>query len=526
MAKTATKRKEHSAATIKRRLSAALVMLLVSSIMLVTSTYAWFTLSTAPEVKGIDTSIAGNGSLEIALMPTNGTFASIGSGRGASGNYAGGAQVATVANSNWGNIVNLSDGTYGLDLITLRPAKLNVAVSSVTEYVLTNVHKDPADDSSETFESYVGADDQPIQHWDASANEGAGAAVFNDDKSLEDAKTTTETTVSNALGGVPFKIPTFGYDGRMAGLKDTSLKTHYTAADFSASAEGFTGENLYGVRAVVDELGDTYGYVIDLAFRLNTVASADSEGTTNGKLLLQVNGAQRVYADGNADATQGGGSNFWVQTPAGEDVTGADQNVATQFLQAVRIAFVKDLGKAGLGEGEEPQILAYARPNPQTGNLYLCDVRGEAVTGEESLTILSSMTKNVAYQISAVVWIDGEAVTNANMAINNNILQYATLNLQFATDVALTPAQNSDLLNNPPAPIVNKASLTAKITEAQALLPEAGSEPAEGAEGYEAYTTFTTAISAAQAVVSNANATQTQVDDAVTALTAAIAAYQ
>ena len=48
MAKTATKRKEFNVASIKRRLSAALIMLLVSSIMLVATTYAWFTLSTAP----------------------------------------------------------------------------------------------------------------------------------------------------------------------------------------------------------------------------------------------------------------------------------------------------------------------------------------------------------------------------------------------------------------------------------------------------------------------------------------------
>ena len=52
---------------IQKKLSAAILMLLVSSIMMVSSTYAWFTLSTAPEVKGIQATIGGNGNLEIAL---------------------------------------------------------------------------------------------------------------------------------------------------------------------------------------------------------------------------------------------------------------------------------------------------------------------------------------------------------------------------------------------------------------------------------------------------------------------------
>ena len=53
---------------IKSKLMAAVAMLLVSSIMMVSTTYAWFTLSTAPEVTGITTSVGANGNLEIALL--------------------------------------------------------------------------------------------------------------------------------------------------------------------------------------------------------------------------------------------------------------------------------------------------------------------------------------------------------------------------------------------------------------------------------------------------------------------------
>ena len=44
---------------LKSKLMAAICMLLVSSIMMVSTTYAWFTLSTAPEVTGINTAVKG-----------------------------------------------------------------------------------------------------------------------------------------------------------------------------------------------------------------------------------------------------------------------------------------------------------------------------------------------------------------------------------------------------------------------------------------------------------------------------------
>ncbi len=129
MAKTATKRKEFSVSSIRRRLSAALIMLLVSSIMLVATTYAWFTLSTAPEVKNIDTTVAGNGSLEIALVPASGELTGpngITSGRNSSGVYAGGNQPAETANNRWGNLIDISGDSYGLNKLELIPATAKI----------------------------------------------------------------------------------------------------------------------------------------------------------------------------------------------------------------------------------------------------------------------------------------------------------------------------------------------------------------------------------------------------------------
>ncbi len=87
---------------IKGKLISACCMLLVAVIMVVSSTYAWFTLSTAPEVKGISTAIGANGALEIRL---NGS--------------------ASDPNSEFGNLIDLSDG-YGLDQVILLPSQLQL----------------------------------------------------------------------------------------------------------------------------------------------------------------------------------------------------------------------------------------------------------------------------------------------------------------------------------------------------------------------------------------------------------------
>ena len=68
------KRKIQMPSSIRKKMMAATSMLLVSAILMVTTSYAWFTLSTAPEVTGITTSVGANGNLEMALLTTE-TFA-------------------------------------------------------------------------------------------------------------------------------------------------------------------------------------------------------------------------------------------------------------------------------------------------------------------------------------------------------------------------------------------------------------------------------------------------------------------
>lgn len=109
--------------SIRAKLVSAVAMLLVAMIMVVSSTYAWFTLSTAPEVTGISTSIGANGALEMALMNKGGDLNAITAGVGDS--IAAGKTIDEV-NRTWGNLVNVSDNnTYGLNQIVLMPSQLN-----------------------------------------------------------------------------------------------------------------------------------------------------------------------------------------------------------------------------------------------------------------------------------------------------------------------------------------------------------------------------------------------------------------
>lgn len=104
---------------MRERVIAAISLLAVAITTMASATYAWLVLSQAPEVSGLQTTIAANGNLEIALatgeiitVPAN---AQVGDGN----------LELVQKNITWGNLVNLGDPAYGLEHIVLRPAALN-----------------------------------------------------------------------------------------------------------------------------------------------------------------------------------------------------------------------------------------------------------------------------------------------------------------------------------------------------------------------------------------------------------------
>ena len=367
-----TKRKVAMPSGIRSKLTAAVAMLLVSLILLVSSTYAWFTLSTAPEVKNITTTVAGNGSLEIALMPQDGLLGSI--KNGLSSTVGGGTVDIVTANTTWGNLVVQSDLSYGLGMINLNPAALDINADGT--------FKDPAK---------------------------------------------------------PIAVPVFGGDGRIekTNSEDIALRALDTAS------QQFTN-NVYGVRAITEVVNGiqsgTYGYVVDLAFRLNTNA-VKGDTVTDGKLLLQTAAKQRIYTDSTKADTLGGGSYMEFSTVSNNLTPARVQ----KLMEAIRITFVQDYGKS---DGT-PTILGTARLDTagMMGNkapLYLYSAAGEKLEGETAV-LLDSMPKNAAQQVSAVVWLDGNQITNADVAATELQSMSGTLNLQFTTDIALSPVVNTPL---------------------------------------------------------------------------------
>ena len=131
------KRKVVMPAGIRNKIVAAVSMLLVASIMMVSSTYAWFTLSTAPEVTGITTNVGANGNLEMMLLNKasfNSTEENLGVESGVNDSMA--AQKVTLANLKWGNLVDLADQSYGLQSIVMNPARLNIQGDTTNGYKL------------------------------------------------------------------------------------------------------------------------------------------------------------------------------------------------------------------------------------------------------------------------------------------------------------------------------------------------------------------------------------------------------
>ena len=339
-------------------------------------------------------------------MPTNGTFSDITAGA------VGGNATVVVKNTKWGNQIILSDDTdyYGLNSISLNPASLNY-------------------------------------------------------------KKTDGDTEAKFVAEKPLTIATYGFDGRIAELSAENIGVRG-----KNNTPKFADASYYGVRAIGEltgnEVTSTYGYVVDLALRVNT----DNNGAA-GNLLLQTDAKNRIY-DGSTNAeTMGGGSTMSFSVPTTANLKAG---ALKELLKAIRITFVQNYGLSG-ADITPPKVLGTARldvtdiKDYTTGNIgdpNLGDTSTLTVTTEgkapiylyketttneedgktnttvnkvENGVLLSAMEKNKAYQISAIVWLDGTAVKNANVSAATAQSLTGTLNLQFSTDITLNPAVNTPL---------------------------------------------------------------------------------
>ena len=171
---------------IKAKLMAATSLLLVSAILLSLTTYAWFILSTAPEVTEMQTTAGANGALEIALLNAQGA---VDDGTVGRSNVLVSNQLA---NTTWGNLVDLSEG-YGIENLTLYPSRLAMVS-------------------------------------DTSGGSGANYSI-------------DRTKVLN--------YPEFGQDGRITGLQPAT-KAYFDGTSYSPDA-GHYGVNVIGKAAGTDK---------------------------------------------------------------------------------------------------------------------------------------------------------------------------------------------------------------------------------------------------------------------------------
>ena len=178
-----------SVRALKGKLMGAAAMLLVAATLMATASYAWFVLSTAPELTGVDTQVGANGALEIALLD-NESWDSLDKLDMVDIDENASA-TDTDNNLTWGNLVDLSSDRYGLNRITLSPSRLYMDETTVKE---------------------------------------------ND----EDVKKYTVNT-TNLL-----KTPVYGEDGRVQGLS----KTAALGATYDRSKGVFSGMDNHGVRAI------------------------------------------------------------------------------------------------------------------------------------------------------------------------------------------------------------------------------------------------------------------------------------
>ncbi|MBQ7874926.1 MAG: hypothetical protein IJ306_07210 [Oscillospiraceae bacterium] len=108
----------------KRKVAVAAVSLILCFAVLISSSYAWISISRSPEISGVSTNIGSNGSLEVALLSDE-TFKNLSLISSKIGDSAV-MQEKTVSNLAWGNVIDLTGESYGLDKISLLPAKLNI----------------------------------------------------------------------------------------------------------------------------------------------------------------------------------------------------------------------------------------------------------------------------------------------------------------------------------------------------------------------------------------------------------------
>lgn len=404
-------REQRRPAYLKRKLMAALSMLLVSSILMGTTTYAWLIMSTAPEVTGITTNVGANGSLEIALLnsTTRQDLSQIRTTVGDSlanrvlnqDNLAQQLNPAAIATANntWGNLIDLGYPGYGLGEITLLPTRLNVAASGEGYRVNNGLLSVPVygfdgrimelekNTYSATFDGTRFAYDIEVDETGKSGfTQGYGVRGIGTSNSLS----AQAAALSNAIGLINTYTNSAGSAATSALDKNGNALSGILLAHVADSAAAYGQKELDALKALLNDLDSALTYV-DLAIRQGMVAVAASEiaDETLFEAAQAIINANKPLAEVVADLeAQAGGVGTLPEefTDCIDDFTTTESKVNVAL--AACTALEQSEEKAGVYEWTDIRpILGYIM---DTNDLYIGEDKFDDFDMEKALALVTS----------------------------------------------------------------------------------------------------------------------------------------
>ncbi len=411
---------------IKGKLVSAACMLLVAVIMVVSSTYAWFTLSTAPEVTGIQTAVGANGSLEMALLPSSGLTNNITSSVGDS------VKDETIKNLTWGNIVDLNDPSYGLDKITLYPSELNVDDTGLlgASFLKTPTYGSDGRVSDVVANTSTGAYNGttfPVADGFGVRAVGVASGMTPRQLAYRNAAANANNLAVKAKNAAAASLNTYG--GELANV---------VVARALNNADSFTAAQVNALKGIVADLAVALGY-IEQAYKQVILGYAASADTADDAVWVAVQAAIEGGKTLAAIVTEAGGAGSF--STAIDALNASVTNVATAdgILEALE---AKDDYK-WTEISEVVTLLADA------SKMTVNDIPANEVKSEENMSKLvnsvASTGINVAMVSGAGVYADiadhcgdyNASIVIAEMSASG--LTLTNVNAKMKTNSTLTP---------------------------------------------------------------------------------------
>lgn len=380
--------------TLKAKLLLSVLSLLLATALISATSFAWYTLSIAPEMSGISATVAVNENLEMALALFDGE---------------GGTEDATLPPETdegdagncfrWGNLVSfLTDGE----------------AKDAFDAILALYSEKAEVEGEDTEEDETDEEDAP---------EGFILRPMTFDKKTQ-----------------KFIIPEYGKNGRVKTNADGSLK----------SGGNLTIDETYGfgrmyrtVKAYDDKTKEekdvevNYGFYLDFWLRSNAVPE---EGKTTLPLIL-------VGTAGEERSTQGAEGNGCVFTVAiPEDTDDALKETFENLAENLRVAFqdvTPDIEGATASTSSSIYLPDFASEVTEDEDGYKLTFDTAKTEGDspEKIPILS-LTQNEAKLLRVYIYLDGVELENPDAMLELEEIG-ASLNLQFKLDRA-TDLQSMD----------------------------------------------------------------------------------